>query len=179
MIETYKALILDEYTRFMRRQYPYWTPANNPQLDNAVVKVALECIDGEMEPRKFVQAQYQYRPQGANFYPGHLANGNGKANYKKYIDKSTSDLQSLWDVQIRQLKNALDNTGMKLEEILADRYIHFQPWFRIIMTPNPSKELLALYRLPAKQLLNTELEEFLTSKKLNINKIKHVGTPTR
>lgn len=142
-------------------------------------KAAEICFRIDADPVSFVDAQFDNVKKIDNFQAAFLHSKYAEEKYKEYIDahhvqETFVEWYDLYQTQLSYLRNLIQ-TGMTVEKALMKEYIHFYPWFRILITKKPVPEIINKYGVVAKQELKKEekngLIKFLKEKKFDLSRI--------
>lgn len=139
----------------------------NPHVEKAVRKAAQLCVDLQCDPAVYVAAQIKFwvpiNGHEKQFLPAQLAGPNATDNVNKFRTVQVGNtLQGTYDVQKRYLRQALLHTARSLEDILIDRNMDFDPWFRCLISKAPIPAVIKKWGYEARQQLNSnEVKTFL------------------
>lgn len=147
-----------------RRKQPGYRGGDD--LEKALDGAAQNCIAARMTAEDYITAlYYAYAVKFDKFFPNQLQGAKALAvatTYAANFEKVS--FENLWNTQWVSLKQAIDNTNRKVEDILFDHAMAFTPWFRIIATVRPDTRIVAAYGRQAKEDMTKPLKAFLESK---------------
>jgi hypothetical protein len=122
------------------------------------------------DPREFVEAQFQ-NENPDKMFPAFLYSSNAKQKYKDYTDKYKFDYKDSLNVQAIVLQEQVIRCGRNLKDVLLDKHLQFEPWFRICVSPSPIPEVIEEYKEEAKAMMDKPLRKFLEENKLDYRRI--------
>lgn len=140
------------------------------EANKNLMKAAELCLAENYDPDIYINAQARHCT-AAQFFPSTICTRKAKENYTKYIEKSLEDPAAIYNVQKEYLRDAIMRTKRPVEEILMDDLIDFSPWFRIVITKEPIKEVIDKYRRSALSVMTSKLKQYLSDLKLDVSRI--------
>lgn len=154
---------------------PYYN--GGKQLDAAVAKAAVYCIEMNADPELYVEAVY-WKYKDVGFYPNQLIAANIDKIYHEFIESikvvGKVEIEKQFCIQKHYLLTAIKNTTREPEVILMDDALNFSPWFRVCITKEPVPALLAKYGKEAKKLMTPEIADFLAANNLDTKRLENL-----
>lgn len=135
----------------------------------AFEKAAALCQKLQANPNEFVAAQFHNKSPELMNIPM-LTNSKAEEKYKDYMETYYVRPENLFDVNVVKLKRQIQ-LGRPVEWILNNKQLEFPAWFRICITKEPDKELIAKFKAQAKEEMTPTLRVFLIGKKLDVGRI--------
>ncbi|RTL07784.1 hypothetical protein EKK58_01165 [Candidatus Dependentiae bacterium] len=134
-------------------------------LEKALDPAARNCIKAKITPEDYCAALYQaYGGTYDDYWPNQMTGNKALSIATKYASNYEAVApDKLWAAQVGLMRQALVSTKRTVEELLFDRAVAFSPWFRVIATVEPNREIIAKYGKEAKAQLTPELKTFLLS----------------
>ena len=151
------------FISYKRRKMPDYRGGS--KLEEALDPGVRICIKAKILPEDFCAALYQaYGGLHEQFWPSQMTGAKAQAIAERYaanFEKIPPD--RLWATQVGLMRQVLVSTQRPIEKLLLDHALAFSPWFRIVATVDPNKDIIRKYGKEAKEQLTPELQAFLAN----------------
>ena len=159
--EDLKNRLRASFIAYKRRKMPEYR--GGEALENALDPAARNCIQVKITPEDYCAALYAvYGAVHEQFWPAQLTGTKARQIAEKYVanfERIAPD--KLWAAQTGLMRQVLVSTQRPVEKLLLDHSLAFSPWFRIVATVEPNKDIIRKYGPEAKAQLTPELKAFL------------------
>lgn len=128
----------------------------------AVRKASVICETGGHDPEIFLIAQlYFHDGDITTFYSPFLHSKNAERNVQEFLNKSHIPPADSYEVQCDYMRGQVIGLGRDFKTVLMDDTVPLTAWFRVMVTKEPDKDVLARYFQKARMELTPELASFL------------------
>ena len=128
------------------------------------------CIALKADPKLYVKAIHKYKPSVAPFNGNVLISKTVGQWYQKLADEANEIDNNTFDVQLQYVVGAIRG-GRTLKSVLLDPHLQLEPWFRVVVSKEPIKEVIEKFSSAAKDQLTERVKKIITSKNLDIQRI--------
>lgn len=133
-------------------------------------KAAGLCMELYADPREFVEAQF-HNENPDKMLPAFLYSSRAKQKYEDYMALYKFDYKEILSIQAVVLQEQVIRCGRDLKDVLLDKHLQLEPWFRICISPQPIPEVIEKYKEEARAMLDKRLKQFLEDNKLDYRRI--------